>query len=793
MASLPQELMSGKTTYTHAFEKSKDVYYPRGHETDASCCWVYCVDKSSGKVYFYNRLSKERVWSLPDLVSAVERSNAGEAPSSTPPVMRVVRPSQAVDPSRASPVEVPVDLATTPVEHVTPTFSAETLSTTKKRIEESLQRKIQERIRSATPSPLQPAATPEGAVQPAVAATAAAVPPPVAPEGATVQPSNALPLSTPAASTREPQQTPPAAASADPNGVIAEAGSLEDLAKSTSRSRSLSVRERLALRRARSNSPALKPEAQHEPTPTSAASPTMPAPSPLAPSPQAQATPPSNNNANETAAAQAGKGSTQQPQSQPLQDDSKAQTLIEKQLYEERRREIIEADRKLQEEKERVLREERIAVERAKVIAEERIKQEQHIASVIAERKRMEQRRLELEKKQLELAQARITEADLKEAAAEDPRHAQEGQGAGKQEPDTFERVAAALGESVSKYTKSIQQSLMESMNASLDEPTARSPSPPPSPYNSKKEPAEVRHIAYDKKFSYEGQVRSYGNRLQKHGAGVMFYDAEGKSFYEGQWKADKKHGRGILSLPHVLYDGQWAADQVHGAGTMQTPVMKLTAAFRAGHVHGNVVYQGRGGDTFVGPVKKTVGSAGTLAFPSQDRVEWKWEDPQEPGTGECAIEFCNGDYYAGKMTKYLLGREGYLRFQQGDEYTGEFASGAMHGQGTYRFANGNAFQGQFCDGTFHGSGTYRNNAQGWTYEGEWAEGRMHGHGTIKYDNGDVWTGIFEKDRRAKGKYVFSQVYQLVSEERRTESPPRPNPAEKVPSPIRKRLSSRKL
>jgi hypothetical protein len=69
------------------------------------------------------------------------------------------------------------------------------------------------------------------------------------------------------------------------------------------------------------------------------------------------------------------------------------------------------------------------------------------------------------------------------------------------------------------------------------------------------------------------------GETGTKNGNGTLekrYYEANNiDENYNGEWKNDKKHGRGILktflkNMPHSEYDGEWENDKKHGYGTMR-------------------------------------------------------------------------------------------------------------------------------------------------------------------------------------------------------------------------------
>ena len=73
----------------------------------------------------------------------------------------------------------------------------------------------------------------------------------------------------------------------------------------------------------------------------------------------------------------------------------------------------------------------------------------------------------------------------------------------------------------------------------------------------------EERVIEYDVGTRYVGQVKNN----KRSGKGLFYY--KDNSYYDGNWKDNRMHGRGSLfdSNGMLLYDGGWYMDNFHGKG----------------------------------------------------------------------------------------------------------------------------------------------------------------------------------------------------------------------------------
>ncbi|XP_069590333.1 radial spoke head 10 homolog B isoform X1 [Ranitomeya imitator] len=179
-------------------------------------------------------------------------------------------------------------------------------------------------------------------------------------------------------------------------------------------------------------------------------------------------------------------------------------------------------------------------------------------------------------------------------------------------------------------------------------------------------------HVSSDQLVSYAGEW-FMGAR---HGKGAIYYDTEGTSWYEGDWKRNRKEGWGVQRFPSGnIYEGQWKNDKFHGEGRMRW-------------LSSNEEYMGQ------------------------------WEHGVQNGAGTHTW-----------FLKRVAGSQYALR----NEYIGNFVSGARHGQGRYYYANGAMYDGQWRNNKKHGPGKFifKN---GRIYIGEFVEDQIAEHPNFQYD-----------------------------------------------------------
>jgi hypothetical protein len=848
MATVPKEIIAGNTTYGHFPERHHDAYAPTSMlppnatgDPPPTHTWRYCVAKAQGNtVYFSNKATGSVVWVLPDLAptdgAAVVMKTVGTVDSALrraqksaglPPAVVVDQANSSVTSSVDAP---PAAAATGSVEATLSAAAPPSITSGLQSIQDKLQESIRQRLaargiqRSTSPS----TTIAVSSTTPVVSSPAATV----APQATDLVPRSTAEKAQPPAVTPVDSAGPTAVSSTSPGGG--------------------GVRDRIAQWRASKGGP----KTSRSTTPQHSVTPVSESPSGRtreSSSSQQQHQQSSfvvarveRDAAEETMTEDPSpKKPLHRPTPQRSTSKQAAETphvaevavdAMQRDVYEEKRRQMLLADEALQREKAELLRTERLAVERAQRAAETRAREEENYARIVTERRRMEEERLAIEQRDRQRVMDLVARAEVEriEGAAalsvdafaladEDAKRREE---AAKSRATSFaEAITQSLIDEVApdrRHPKSGHQSGQQLSNRHATTRSSSSSSDEGAPLDAQHRYAavglnastpsvpqrEMATIQYTPQLRYMGHIgggataavpgasargsaytnalnssASLANRstnkallqvsndqrqhqqlsLQRSGTGTYLYDAPHNTVrYDGKWKRDQKHGQGDMSTPNVLYEGRWRNNQIHGKGMLQTKNVKASLTTREGAAHGNAIVQTASGSSFMGRMEKNhVSSPGALALGNGDHVEWKWTDPKARGTGECRIQFHNGDSYVGSVEHYLLHGKGAYLSMEGDEYIGDFTRGAMEGaSGFFRFANGNTYEGGMSNGLFHGEGVYYS-VNEYVYQGEWHEGQMHGKGRVTYQNGDVWEGTFDHDARRQGRYVASTAFQL--------------------------------
>ena len=172
---------------------------------------------------------------------------------------------------------------------------------------------------------------------------------------------------------------------------------------------------------------------------------------------------------------------------------------------------------------------------------------------------------------------------------------------------------------------------------------------------NKKDEINNINQIKIFENGKYEGIIIDDKREIK----GVMIYNNGAR--YEGEWKDNKKNGKGIFISSHYLncenkpglkYEGEFFDDKFDG--------------------YGKVLYS------------------------NGDRYEGEWKNNKQYGKG-ILINF-SGTRYEGEWIDGKIEGEGKYYMNNGDMYEGHFSNNKFNGYGKYFYNNGNYIEGIFKD-----------------------------------------------------------------------------------------------
>ena len=138
---------------------------------------------------------------------------------------------------------------------------------------------------------------------------------------------------------------------------------------------------------------------------------------------------------------------------------------------------------------------------------------------------------------------------------------------------------------------------------------------------------------------------------------GIMMYSNGAR--YEGQWRNDKKNGKGIFTSSHY-----YNCKKVVG--------MKYEGEFKD--------------DKFDG--------YGVTTYTNGDKYEGEWKNNKQYGKG--IVTYCDGSKYDGEWVNGKFEGIGIFYLKNGEKYEGRFADNKYNGYGKYYYNNGNYLEGIF-------------------------------------------------------------------------------------------------
>ena len=201
---------------------------------------------------------------------------------------------------------------------------------------------------------------------------------------------------------------------------------------------------------------------------------------------------------------------------------------------------------------------------------------------------------------------------------------------------------------------------------------------------------------------SYVGKMQGDGTRQWRcdHGVWCVFDgtpEKHEKEVYAGNWKDNKRHGQGYMTLyppspplAMVHYSGEWAQNRQHGKGTYVADGTTYTGEFKNGAKDG----------------------VGTMVYDASLDV----------ATAAAARASYDGEW---KQNRY--NGHGAMVYRDGTSYVGEWRDHKAHGKGKRTLARGAWWEGNYKNGRKHDAAGKLKKSNGDTLVGSWELGVMNG------------------------------------------------------------------
>jgi hypothetical protein len=135
---------------------------------------------------------------------------------------------------------------------------------------------------------------------------------------------------------------------------------------------------------------------------------------------------------------------------------------------------------------------------------------------------------------------------------------------------------------------------------------------------------------------------------------------------YEGDWKKNKEHGRGILMTAdrkRIIYEGEWERGRMHGRGTF----------YYSSGVVLNAKQQVVLSDDTKGRKKSPSGPGNTTEV-GQSRYEGDFKENLRHGMGTYVLP--DGSVYVGSWREGTMCGRGTFTWSDGSQYTGDWKDG---------------------------------------------------------------------------------------------------------------------
>ena len=153
------------------------------------------------------------------------------------------------------------------------------------------------------------------------------------------------------------------------------------------------------------------------------------------------------------------------------------------------------------------------------------------------------------------------------------------------------------------------------------------------------------------------GTYKGYILNDKREKSGIMIFNNGAK--YEGQWKNDKKHGKGVFTSSHYF-------DCKNNVG------MKYEGEFKE--------------DKFEG--------FGITLYTNGDKYEGEWKNNKQYGKG--IVTYFNGEKYEGDWREGMFDGIGTFFLKNGERFEGRFKDNKYNGYGKYFYINGDWLEGIF-------------------------------------------------------------------------------------------------
>ncbi|AFZ80330.1 MORN repeat domain containing protein [Theileria equi strain WA] len=155
-------------------------------------------------------------------------------------------------------------------------------------------------------------------------------------------------------------------------------------------------------------------------------------------------------------------------------------------------------------------------------------------------------------------------------------------------------------------------------------------------------------------------------------------------SRYDGEWRRDRRHGKGTLIYKEskYKYTGDWYLDKRHGYGTLETADFEYVGEFKFNRYHGNGTLTKKDGTKLEGEFRRgKFNGRGIMTLPDGSVKMGTFKNNEIVGI--CSYIDVNGRAYVGRLYGDAPDGPGSLRYDQNLLFEGFWNKGKRCKQGT--------------------------------------------------------------------------------------------------------------